>query len=51
MAACRAWARTRRAVFFTWTGIAQQLIGVVEGRPMPQAMDDNEWAEPWTDGD
>ncbi|WP_349434548.1 glycosyltransferase family 1 protein [Pararhizobium sp. A13] len=36
---------------FTWTGIAQQLIGVVEGRPMPQAMDDNEWAEPWTDGD
>jgi mannosylfructose-phosphate synthase len=36
---------------FTWTGIAQQLISVVEGRPMPQALEDNEWAEPWADGD
>lgn len=36
---------------FTWTGIAQQLVSVVEGRPMPQAFHDNEWAEPWADGD
>lgn len=36
---------------FTWTGIAQQIIAVVEGRPMLQALDDKEWAEPWNDGD
>ncbi|MDI7863079.1 glycosyltransferase family 1 protein [Rhizobiaceae bacterium n13] len=37
---------------FTWTGIAQQLIALVEGRPMRQAMaSDKEWAEPWHDED
>jgi mannosylfructose-phosphate synthase len=37
---------------FTWTGIAQQLIALVEGRPMRQAMaHDKEWAEPWHDDD
>ena len=36
---------------FTWTGIAQQIISVVEGRPMPNALEDTEWAEPWNDGD
>lgn len=36
---------------FTWTGIAQQLIGLVEGRPVLKALDDTEWEEPWNDGD
>jgi mannosylfructose-phosphate synthase len=36
---------------FTWTGIAQQLIALVEGRPMRQALDVDDWAEPWNDGD
>jgi mannosylfructose-phosphate synthase len=36
---------------FTWTGIAQQLIGLVEGRPMQRALDDTDWEEPWNDGD
>ena len=36
---------------FTWTGIAQQLIGLVEGRPMQKALDDTDWEEPWNDGD
>lgn len=36
---------------FTWTGIAQQLISLVEGRPMVRAVDDTEWDEPWHDGD
>ncbi len=36
---------------FTWTGIAQQLIGLIEERAMPQAFVDNEWDEPWHDGD
>ena len=36
---------------FTWTGIAQQLIALVEGRPMRQALDIDDWAEPWNDGD
>lgn len=36
---------------FTWTGIAQQLISLVEGRPMRQAMDTDDWSEPWDDGD
>jgi len=36
---------------FTWTGIAQQLISLVEGRPVPSVLDDNEWDEPWNDGD
>lgn len=36
---------------FTWTGIAQQLISLVEGRPMQSALVDTEWEEPWNDGD
>jgi mannosylfructose-phosphate synthase len=36
---------------FTWTGIAQQLIGLVEGRPSPHHLDDDYWDEPWHDGD
>ncbi|MBO3758993.1 glycosyltransferase family 1 protein [Ciceribacter sp. L1K22] len=37
---------------FTWTGIAQQMISLVEGRPAAQAMlDEGDWAEPWNDGD
>lgn len=36
---------------FTWTGIAQQLISLVEGRPVLKALDDTEWEEPWNDGD
>lgn len=36
---------------FTWTGIAQQLISLVEERATPQAFGDNEWDEPWNDGD
>jgi mannosylfructose-phosphate synthase len=36
---------------FTWTGIAQQLISLVEGRPAPKALNDTEWEEPWNDGD
>jgi mannosylfructose-phosphate synthase len=36
---------------FTWTGIAQQLIEAVEGRGRVQIPEDNEWAEPWNDGD
>ncbi|MCF3643299.1 glycosyltransferase family 1 protein [Rhizobium sp. TRM95111] len=36
---------------FTWTGIAQQLISLVEGRPMRQALEIDDWAEPWNDGD
>lgn len=36
---------------FTWTGIAQQLISLVEGRPMLKALDDADWSEPWNDGD
>ncbi len=36
---------------FTWTGIAQQLIGLMEGRPMQKALNDTEWEEPWNDGD
>jgi len=36
---------------FTWTGIAQQLISRVEGRPVMKALDDTEWDEPWHDGD
>ena len=35
----------------TWTGIAQQLISLVEGRPVMKALDDTEWDEPWHDGD
>ncbi|TPP10025.1 glycosyltransferase family 4 protein [Rhizobium glycinendophyticum] len=36
---------------FTWTGIAQQLIALVEGRPVAQALEESDWAEPWNDGD
>ncbi len=36
---------------FTWTGIAQQLIGLVEGRPSPHKIDEDDWDEPWHDGD
>lgn len=36
---------------FTWTGIAQQLIRLVEERTAAFAFTDNEWDEPWHDGD
>jgi mannosylfructose-phosphate synthase len=36
---------------FTWTGIAQQLISLVEGRPSTATLSDTEWEEPWNDGD
>jgi mannosylfructose-phosphate synthase len=36
---------------FTWTGIAQQLISLVEDRAAPVAFTDTEWDEPWNDGD
>jgi mannosylfructose-phosphate synthase len=36
---------------FTWTGIAQQMVSLVEGRPMLKAVDDHDWDEPWNDGD
>lgn len=36
---------------FTWTGIAQQLISLVEQRPALSLFDDSEWDEPWNDGD
>lgn len=36
---------------FTWTGIAQQLISLVEERATPRAVSDTEWDEPWNDGD
>lgn len=36
---------------FTWTGIAQQLLSVVEGRPSLGALVDFDWDEPWNDGD
>jgi mannosylfructose-phosphate synthase len=36
---------------FTWTGIAQQLISLVEGRPVPSVLEDTTWEEPWNDGD
>lgn len=36
---------------FTWTGIAQQLVALVEGRPVAQALEEADWAEPWNDGD
>ncbi len=36
---------------FTWTGIAQQLISLVEERASAGAFADNEWDEPWNDGD
>ena len=36
---------------FTWTGIAQQLISLIETRATALAFTDNEWDEPWNDGD
>ncbi len=37
---------------FTWTGIAQQLIHVVEERSAKAfSLTDSEWDEPWNDGD
>jgi mannosylfructose-phosphate synthase len=36
---------------FTWTGIAQQLISLIEERATAMAFTDNEWDEPWNDGD
>lgn len=36
---------------FTWTGIAQQLVSLVEERATAMAFTDNEWDEPWNDGD
>jgi len=36
---------------FTWTGIAQQLTSLIEERATALAFTDNEWEEPWNDGD
>jgi mannosylfructose-phosphate synthase len=36
---------------FTWTGIAQQLTSLIEERATAHAFTDNEWDEPWNDGD
>jgi len=37
---------------FTWTGIAQQLVALVERRASETfALHDNEWDEPWNDAD
>lgn len=41
----------RARSLFTWTGIAQQLLGLVEQRDTALAFTDNEWDEPWNDGD
>lgn len=54
----RLWSRMSRMgahkarSLFTWTGIAHQLISVVEGRGThAYAKVDTEWDEPWNDGD
>lgn len=36
---------------FTWTGVAQQLIAMVEQRPAALVLADTEWDEPWNDAD
>ncbi len=36
---------------FTWTGIAQQLVSLIEERATALAFGDTEWDEPWNDGD
>jgi mannosylfructose-phosphate synthase len=37
---------------FTWTGIAHQLVAAVEHRlAAAVTLDDNDWDEPWNDGD
>lgn len=36
---------------FTWTGIARQLVSLIEERATALAFTDTEWDEPWNDGD
>jgi mannosylfructose-phosphate synthase len=37
---------------FTWTGVAQQLVALVENRSTENfAFTDTEWDEPWNDTD
>ncbi len=36
---------------FTWTGIAQQIVALVEGRALPRTLEETDWAEPWHDAD
>jgi mannosylfructose-phosphate synthase len=36
---------------FTWSGIAQQLVAVAQGHGTLQPFEDNDWAEPWHEGD
>lgn len=37
---------------FTWSGVAQQLIAAVDGKPAgPNAFHDTDWDEPWHDDD
>jgi mannosylfructose-phosphate synthase len=37
---------------FTWTGVAQQLLSIVQKTtPVALALDDTEWDEPSNDGD
>ncbi len=37
---------------FTWTGVAQQLVALVEHRATETfALNDTEWDEPWNDAD
>ena len=43
-------ARKARSLF-TWTGIAQQIVSLIEERATALAFTDNEWDEPWNDGD
>jgi len=41
----------RARSLFTWTGIAQQLIGLVEGRVGTKTFEDDNWDEPWQEDD
>jgi len=36
---------------FTWSGIAQQIVGLVEKRATHTLQLDEDWDEPWNDGD
>lgn len=36
---------------FTWTGIAQQLVSIIEDRKGTATFTETEWDEPWHDGD
>ncbi len=36
---------------FTWTGVAQQLISLVEDRPTEKVLHESEWDEPWNDAE